>query len=55
MRYSTLCLLNKSSNSLKSLRISIILTPEGIDRREAFLRRPAQPILKVLPDLREAI
>jgi hypothetical protein len=42
---------NNSSNSLKSLRISIIFISEGIDRREALLRRPAEPILEVLPDL----
>jgi len=29
----------------------MILAPEGIDRRETLLRRTAQPILKVLPDL----
>ncbi len=55
MRYSTLFLLNDSSNSLKSVRISIILASEGIDRRETFLRRAAEPILKVLPDLRRII
>jgi hypothetical protein len=37
---------------LKSLRISIVLAPELVDLREAFLRRTAQPILQVLPDLR---
>jgi hypothetical protein len=45
-------LLNNSSNSLKSLRISIELAPELIDRRKSLLSRTAQPALQVLPDLR---
>jgi len=32
--------------------MSIETTPEFIDRSEAFLGRPGQPVLQVLPDLR---
>jgi hypothetical protein len=37
------------------VRISIILAPEFVYFREAFLRGAAQPILQVLPDLRIAV
>ncbi len=40
---------------MKSVRIAIILAPEFVYFREAFLRGAAQPILQVLPDLGIAV
>jgi hypothetical protein len=40
---------------LKPVRISIILAPEFVHFREAFLRGAAQSVLQVLPDLRIAV
>jgi len=37
------------------VRISIDLPPEFLDRRNPLLRRPAQPVLQVLPDLGIAV
>lgn len=55
MRYSTLCLLNNLRRSSKSLRISAKPASALINRRESLLRRPAQPVLQVLPDFRVAV
>lgn len=52
---STLCLWNNSSISLKSLRISIVLASDSLDRCETLLGRSAQPVLQVLTDFRMVV